>query len=72
MIVRTSFGMRSLPFAPEQGPQLGTATLTARDPFLDNMIFSRGRISVEVAGTPMLVLPSWAEPTRVVEDCRTR
>lgn len=70
MAVRTSFGARTIPFVPEPGPQLGTATLPAGDPFLDGMIFSRGRISVEVAGAPMLVLPSWAEPARVVEDCR--
>lgn len=70
MSVRTSSGARSLAFAPEPGPQLGTATLAGRDPFLDNMVFSRGRFSVEVAGTPMLVLPAWAEPARVVEDCR--
>lgn len=68
MAVRTSFGARSL--AIEPGAQFSTATLTARDPFLDNLIFSRGRISVEVAGLPMLVIPAWAEPARVVEDCR--
>lgn len=70
MAVRTSFGARSLAFAPEPRPELGTATLAGRDPFLDNMAFSRGRFSVEVAGTPMLVMPAWAEAARVVEDCR--
>ena len=70
MAVRTSFGARSLAFAPEPGPQLGTATLAARDPFLDGMIFSRGRFSVEVPGAALLMMPSWAEPARVVEDCR--
>ena len=70
MAVRTSFGARSLPV--ERLPEYATATLAARDPFLDNMIFSRGRISIEVAGSPMLVLPSWAEAARVVEDCRTK
>ena len=59
-----------LAFSPEPGPQLGTATLAAGDPFLDGMIFSRGRFSAEVAGTPMVMMPSWAEPARVVEDCR--
>lgn len=68
MAVRTSSGARSLAATP--GAQFATATLAARDPFLDNMIFSRGRFSVEIAGMPMLVLPSWAEPARVVEDCR--
>jgi len=68
MAVRTSYGARNLATSP--GPQFATATLAARDPLLDNMIFSRGRFSVEMPGSPMLVLPSWAEPARVVEDCR--
>lgn len=68
MAVRTSFGARSLAASP--GPLFATATLAARDPLLDNMIFSRGRFSVELPGTPMVILPSWAEPARVVEDCR--
>jgi len=68
MAVRTSFGARNLAIDP--GAQLATATLTARDPFLDNLMFSRGRFSVEVTGLAMLVIPSWAEPARVVEDCR--
>jgi len=68
MVVRTSFGARSLPLGP--GVQPATASLGAREPFLDNIVFSRGRFSVEVAGTPMLVLPAWAEPARVVENCR--
>lgn len=68
MAVRTSFGARSL--AVERLPQYATAALPARDPFLDTMIFSRGRFSVEVAGSPLAMMPSWAEAARVVEDCR--
>ncbi|HZF42499.1 MAG TPA: hypothetical protein VEZ48_03745 [Sphingomonadaceae bacterium] len=68
MSVRTSFGARSLPITPDA--PFAAATMTARDPFLDNMIFSRGRFSVEVPGSGMLVLPAWAEAARVVEDCR--
>lgn len=68
MSLRTSYGARTLPVTPDA--PFANATLPARDPFLDGMVFSRGRISVEVAGAPMLVLPSWAEPARVVEDCR--
>ena len=46
------------------------ATLSARDPLLDAIGFSRGRFAVEVAGLPDLILPTWAETERVVEDCR--
>ncbi|MBB5684526.1 hypothetical protein [Sphingobium boeckii] len=46
------------------------ATLTPRDAMLDKVIFSRGRFLVQVEGAPGLVLPSWPEIARVVEDCR--
>jgi hypothetical protein len=71
MTVRTSFGARNFPLSvqAEPLPYVHTA-LPATDRFLDNMAFSRGRFTVEVPGTPMLVLPAWAEPARVIEDCR--
>ena len=47
-----------------------TATLSAGDPILDAMVFSRGRFTVEAPGLPMLVLPTWPAPARVIEDCR--
>ena len=62
MIVRTSAGVRSFASA--------SAALPVSDAFLDAIVFSRGRFTVEVAGLPMLVMPSWPEPARVVEDCR--
>lgn len=37
---------------------------------LDAMAFSRGRFRVQIGGMPALVLPSWSEVGRVVEDCR--
>lgn len=46
------------------------ATLTARDPLLDAMAFSKGRFAVEVTGMTPLYLPSWVEVSRVLEDCR--
>ena len=61
IVVRTTSLDRTLPAA---------AVLGARDPMLDAMAFSRGRISVEVFGAPRLILPSWPEPARAVEDCR--
>ena len=59
--VRTSYGERSLPSG---------AALAAGDPLLDQIAFSRGRFTVEAPGLAMLVVPAWAEPGRVVEDCR--
>lgn len=66
MTIRTSFGARSL---PGSAPDV-SASLPAQDSFLDSMVFSRGRFTVEVSGAPMLVIPAWPEPARVIEDCR--
>ena len=68
LIVRTSFGERSLPAAAQ--PEGLAARLAAADPLLDQMLFSRGRFAVEAQGTVRLVLPAWPEPAKVVEDCR--
>ncbi len=40
------------------------------DPILDAMAFSRGRILLETDGHTPIILPAWAEITRIVEDCR--
>ncbi len=56
-------------YAPMTWPSW-PVTLAATDPFLDKIVFTRGRFTVESAGTTRLVLPAWAEPARVVEDCR--
>lgn len=44
--------------------------LPPAEPLLDAMAFSKGRFAVEVAGEPPLYLPSHAEVSRVIEDCR--
>jgi hypothetical protein len=44
--------------------------LPASDPFLDQIVFSRGRFAVEAQGQARLILPTWPEPARVVEECR--
>ncbi|TCD05242.1 hypothetical protein EYB45_07070 [Erythrobacteraceae bacterium CFH 75059] len=46
------------------------AQVSARDPLLDAMAFSRGRFAVEARGAAPLYLPSWPEITRVIEACR--
>lgn len=45
-------------------------TLSATDPALDEMAFSRGRFAFEASGQPTLILPAWEEVGRVIEDCR--
>jgi hypothetical protein len=36
----------------------------------DQIVFSRGRFLVRVAGGGDLVLPTWPEPARLIEECR--
>ena len=69
MTVRTSYGARSLAAAAQAGVGLAAA-LPASDPLLDQIAFSRGRFSIEVPGSPQLMLPAWPETARVIEDCR--
>jgi hypothetical protein len=61
LTVRTSHGARDL---------AAEAVMAAADPFLDAIVFSRGRFTVEAAGLPTLIVPAWPEPGKVVEDCR--
>ena len=61
LVVRTSFGSRHL---------AAGETLAPRDPLLDQIAFSRGRFTIEASVLPMLVVPAWPEPARVIEDCR--
>jgi hypothetical protein len=72
MTLRTSYGARNLPASAEAQPlPYVSAALSANDRTLDQIAFSRGRFTIEVPGLPMLVMPSWAEPARVIEDCRS-
>ncbi len=71
MTVRTSAGARNLPLSVQAQPLVYVwSALVAGDRLLDQIAFSRGRFTVEVPGTSMLVIPAWPEPARVVEDCR--
>jgi hypothetical protein len=69
--IRTETSTRTLAAtkAPDPAAYL-TAELSARDPLLDAMALSKGRFAVEVEGDPPLYLPSYAEVSRVIEDCR--
>jgi len=66
----TSTQTRNLPASFDPATARLSATLSAWDPLLDAIVFSRGRIGVSVGGQPALVVPAWAELARVVEDCR--
>ena len=68
LTIRTSFGAVQWP--AEASTTGLVATRTSGDPALDQIAFSRGRFAVETPGAPPLVLPVWAEVTKVVEDCR--
>jgi hypothetical protein len=66
----TSSGTFSASPLTVDGQVMLAITLPATDRMLDAMAFSRGRFRVQISGLPSLVLPSWAEVGRVVEDCR--
>ena len=71
MTIRTSSTNKELVTKPTVGaPALIAAEILPNDAILDAMAFSRGRISVEIEGQLPVILPSWAEITRIVEDCR--
>ena len=71
IVIRSSSTMKEFAGTPTGGalPYIA-AEIAPRDPILDAMIFSRGRIALEVTGQTPLAIPSWAEIGRVVEDCR--
>lgn len=68
--VWTTAQTRNLPSSYNPATGKLSATLAAFDPILDAIAFSRGRVEVSVSGQAALVVPSWAEAARVIEDCR--
>lgn len=54
----------------DQGVAMTAVILSANDTLLDAMAFSRGRVMIASPGLPELIVPSWAEITRAIEDCR--
>lgn len=70
LTIRTTSGLGSFTAQPTGGerPYIGVA-LAPNDMILDRMVYSRGRFLIEGGGAP-LVVPSWPEIARVVEDCR--
>lgn len=71
LTVTTTSGVRTLSATPLPGSAPAVAVaLSARDPLIDAMAFSRGRFAVEAPGLEPLYVPSWPEVSRVSEDCR--
>jgi hypothetical protein len=68
LVIRTSYGERRLPAAVHHDEMI--ATLSAGDPLLEQMAFSRGRFLVTAEGGASLVVPASPEFARVIEDCR--
>jgi len=69
MTIRTETAQRALT-AQRLGAETIAVAVPATDPLLDAMALSKGRFAVEVEGEAPLYLPSWAEVSRVIEDCR--
>lgn len=69
LVVTTSYGERKLPASYAAANV--AAALSANDPLLDDIAFTRGKWAVTSSGQGVLVVPSWAEPARVIEDCRS-
>jgi len=69
LTIRTSYAQRDWPAQanPDGRSQISFA---ATDPQLDQIAFSRGRFSVSGPNLPEIDIPAWAEPSRVIEDCR--
>jgi hypothetical protein len=67
----TSTQSRNAPASFNPATARLTAELGAFDPMLDAIAFSRGRVAFSIGSAPALVVPSWSEISRVIEDCRT-
>ena len=71
IVIRSSSSMKEFSGSPTGGTQPYVATeILPSDPILDAMIYSRGRIALEVSGQQPIAIPAWTEIARVVEDCR--
>lgn len=70
MTLRASQGMQNFSATQVAGTNYAAAAIQPSDPMLDKLAYSRGRFVVEVTGISPLKLPSFAEVSRVIEDCR--
>ena len=68
--VWTSSLTRSVPASFNPATARLTVELAPFDPLLDAIATSRGRVGFSAGTQPALVVPPWAEASRVIEDCR--
>lgn len=68
--IRNSFAERSLPIRVDVASRMLTATLPARDPLWDQLIYSRGRFLIEATRQTPIIVVTRPEVARVIEDCR--
>lgn len=70
--ITTSTSTSTFVAHPEAIGALSTlaVTLPVSNRMLDAMAYSRGRFRVEIGGMAPVLLPSWSEVGRLVEDCR--
>jgi hypothetical protein len=66
--IRTETASRAL--EARRGDRDMSIAFASGDPLLDAMALSKGTFALEADGLPSLYLPSWAEVSRVIEDCR--
>jgi len=69
LTIRTSYAQRDWPARANPDGD-SEASFAPSDPQLDQIAFSRGRFSVSGPNLPEIDIPAWAEPSRVIEDCR--
>ena len=70
LFIWTTDASRSIGARFEPTAMLVALELAARDPLLDAMAYSRGRIAVVMTGAEALIMPAWPEAARTIEDCR--
>ena len=70
LFVWTSAQTRNLPASFQPTTARLTASVSAYDQMLDAIAFSRGRFAIGIGAQAAAAFPSWAEVSRVVEDCR--
>lgn len=68
--VWTSSLTRAVPSSFNPATRRLTIDFGVYDALLDAIASSRGRIAFTVGTQPSLVVPPWAEASRVIEDCR--
>jgi hypothetical protein len=69
LTIHTSYAQRDWTAVPGADGR-SQVSFAATDPQLDQIAFSRGRFSVSAPTLPEIDIPAWAEPSRVIEDCR--